>query len=87
MVMEQVRDHNIVWPEAVRMGAMIEPPLGVPDMPPVLEALAALDREIKGIIEHDLYPCSPDLPLPIAKRTKAYLSSCSDVTIDMGRVG
>jgi len=87
MVMEQVRDHNIVWPEAVRMGAMIEPPLGVPDMPPVLEALAALDREIKGIIEHDLYPCPPDLPLPIAKRTKAYLSSCSDVTIDMGRVG
>ncbi len=86
VVMEQVRDHNIIWPEAVRMGAMTEPPLGVPDMPPVLEALAALGRDIKGIIEHDLYPCSPDLPLPIAKRTKAYLSSCSNVKIDMGRV-
>jgi inosose dehydratase len=86
MVMEQIRDHNIVWPEAVRMGAMIEPPLGVPDMPPVLEALSALGREISGIIEHDLYPCPPDLPLPIAKRTKAYLSSCSSVEIDMGRV-
>jgi inosose dehydratase len=86
-VMEQVRDHNIVWPEAVRMGAMIEPPLGVPEMPPVLEALAGLGRDISGIVEHDLYPCPPDLPLPIAKRTKAYLSSCTDVTIDMGRVG
>ena len=66
------------------MGAMIEPPLGLPDMPPVLEALEGLDREIKGIIEHDLYPCAPDIPLPIAKRTKAYLSSCSPVKIDMG---
>ncbi|HET9650463.1 MAG TPA: TIM barrel protein [Microlunatus sp.] len=83
-VMEQVRDHNIVWPEAVQMGAMIEPPLGVPEMPPILQALSDLGRDISGIVEHDLYPCPPDLPLPIAKRTKAYLSSCSDVDIDLG---
>ena len=55
-------------------------------MPPVLDALAGLDREIKGIIEHDLYPCAPDVPLPIAKRTKPYLSTCSPVSIDMGAV-
>ncbi len=83
-VMEVVRDHNLVWPEAVRMGAMTEPPLGVPAMPPVLEALAGLGRDLQGIIEHDLYPCPPGLPLPIARRTKAYLSTCSDVQIDMG---
>ena len=53
-------------------------------MPPLLEAVAALDRDIEGIIEHDLYPCAPDLPLPIAKRTKAYLSSCSSATIEFG---
>ena len=86
LIVEQVLDKDISFPEAVRMGAMIEPPLGLPEMPPVLEALAGLDREIKGIIEHDLYPCPPDLPLPIAKRTKAYLSSCSNVNIDMGAV-
>ncbi len=86
LVMEQVRDKNIVWPEAVRMGAMTEPPLGVPDMPPVLEALAGLDRDIQGIIEHDLYPCPPDLPLPIARRTKAYLSTCSTVKLEMGAI-
>ncbi len=86
-VLEQVRDHDVAWPEAVRMGVMIEPPLGVPEMPPVLEALAGLGREITGIIEHDLYPCPPDLPLPIAIRTKAYLSTCSDVEIDLGRLG
>ena len=55
-IVEQVLDKDISFPEAVRMGAMIEPPLGVPDMPPVLDALSGLDRDIKGIIEHDLYP-------------------------------
>lgn len=85
-VMKIVREQNIVWPEAVRMGAMTEPPRGVPDMPPVLEALAGLDRDISGIIEHDLYPCAPEVPLPIAKRTKAYLSSCSSVSIEMGEI-
>jgi inosose dehydratase len=84
-VVAQVLDKDLSFPEAVRMGAMIEPPLGVPEMPPLLEAVSALDRDIEGIIEHDLYPCAPDLPLPIAKRTKDYLSSCSSATIEFGR--
>lgn len=84
-VIEQVLDKDLSFPEAVRMGAMIEPPLGVPEMPALLEAVSALDRDIDGIIEHDLYPCSPDLPLPIAKRTKAYLSSCSNANIEFRR--
>jgi inosose dehydratase len=84
-IVSQVLDKDISFPEAVRMGAMIEPPLGVPEMPPLLEAVSALDRDIEGIIEHDLYPCSPDLPLPIAKRTKAYLSSCSSAHIEFRR--
>lgn len=85
-VVSEVLDKDLPFPEAVRMGAMIEPPLGLPDMPPVLEALAGLGRDIQGIIEHDLYPCAPDVPLPIAKRTKTYLSSCTNVDIDMGAV-
>ena len=84
-VVAQVLDKDLSFPEAVRMGAMIEPPLGFPEMPPLLEAVAGLGRDIEGIIEHDLYPCAPDLPLPIAKRTKAYLSSCSGATIEFGR--
>jgi inosose dehydratase len=84
-IVSKVLDRDISFPEAVRMGAMIEPPLGVPEMPPLLEAVSALDRDIEGIIEHDLYPCAPDLPLPIAKRTKDYLSSCSSATIEFGR--
>ena len=83
-VVAEVLEKDLSFPEAVRMGAMIEPPYGLPEMGPVLDALSALDRDIEGIIEHDLYPCAPDVPLPIAKRTKAYLSSCSDANIDMG---
>jgi inosose dehydratase len=85
LVVSQVLDKDLSFPEAVRMGAMIEPPLGVPEMPPLLEAVSNLGRDIEGIIEHDLYPCSPDLPLPIAKRTRAYLSNCSGATIEFRR--
>jgi inosose dehydratase len=83
-IVAQVLDHDIPFPEAVRMGAMIEPPHGVPEYPPLLEALSGLGRDLSGIIEHDLYPCPPDVPLPIAKRTRTYLSSCSGVDIEMG---
>ena len=55
-IRERVIDHDVVWPEAVRMGVMTEPPLGEPEMGPVLEALAGLDRALLGIIERDLYP-------------------------------
>ena len=60
-IVAKVLDKDLPFPEAVRMGAMIEPPLGVPDMPPLLEAVAGLGRDIEGIIEHDLYPCPPDI--------------------------
>jgi inosose dehydratase len=85
-IVGRVLDQGLPFAEAVRMGAMIEPPLGLPEYPPLIDALAGLNRDIKGIIEHDLYPCAPDVPLPIAKRTKAYLSSCSGANIDMGVV-
>ena len=68
------------------MGAMTEPPLGVPAMPPVLEALAGLDRDDPGHHRTRPVPVCSEVPLPIAKRTKTYLSTCSDVKIDMGAV-
>lgn len=83
-IVAEVLDKDLSFAEAVRMGAMIEPPLGLPEMPPILDAVTDLDRELPGIIEHDLYPCAPDVPLPIARRTKTYLSSCSGAPIDFG---
>jgi inosose dehydratase len=83
-VLEKVHEQDLSFPEAVKMGAMIEPPLGIPAMGPLLDAAAGLGRDLYGIIEHDLYPCAPDVPLPIAQRTRTYLSSCSGASIQFG---
>ncbi len=75
-VVAEVNEHELGFGEAVKRGAMVEPPLGVPEMPPILDALAGLDVELFAIVEQDLYPCAPDVPLPIAERTLAYLNAC-----------
>ncbi len=77
LVMEKVRAEGLGFGEAVRLGAMCEPPQGIPAMGPILEAAAALDHvELFAIVEQDLYPCLPDVPLPIATRTLDHLRSC-----------
>ena len=75
-VIAAVHEQGIGFGEAVRMGAMCEPPTGIPDMPPILDALANLDADIFAIVEQDMYPCPADRPLPIARRTLTYLQSC-----------
>lgn len=37
---------------------------------------AAPDVDLFAIVEQDMYPCEPDRPLPIARRTRGYLRSC-----------
>jgi inosose dehydratase len=83
-VIDRVLAEDIVWPEAVRMGAMTEPPNGVPDYPPLLEAVEALGRDIFAIVEHDLYPCDPDVPRPIAERTHRYIGGCGIRSLEIG---
>jgi inosose dehydratase len=73
-VIHQVRAEGLSFAEAVRRGAMCEPPKGEPGMEALLDAVDQhLDRELFAIVEQDLYPCDPDDPLPIATRTCAYL--------------
>ena len=72
-VLAEVEAAGVGFDEAVRRGVMCEPPLGVPEFPPLLDALAALDVELFAIVEQDMYPCPPEVPLPIAERTLAYL--------------
>lgn len=80
-VLGKVQAGGLGFGEAVKLGAMCEPPLGIPDMPPILEALAALDHvELFAIVEQDLYPCAPEVPLPIATRTLDYLRSCGPLS-------
>jgi inosose dehydratase len=75
-VMATVEAEGLAFAQAVALGAMTEPPRGVPDMPPLLDELARLDVDLFAIVEQDLYPCRPDTPLPIATRTARYLGGC-----------
>lgn len=83
-IVAKVEEEDLSFPEAVKLGVMIEPPNGLPDLPPVLEAVDALGRDIYAIVEQDLYPCAPDVPLPIAQRTHTYLRSCSGASMEIG---
>jgi inosose dehydratase len=72
---------DISFSQAVRMDIMVEPPQGEPNLAEVIAAAAELlPRDVFGIVEQDMYPCPPDKPLPIAKRTYTYLQSCRGVS-------
>jgi|SRR5579871_1843086 len=75
-VIAQVDAEQLSFAEAVRRGAMCEPPAGIPDLAPLIEALRGIPTNLFAIVEQDLYPCPPDVPLPIATRTRTYLNSC-----------
>ena len=77
-------EKDIDWPEAVRMGAMTEPPNGVPAYPPLFEAIEQHGLDVFAIVEHDLYPCPPDVPFPIARRTHRYIGSCGFPSLQIG---
>jgi inosose dehydratase len=66
------------------MGAMTEPPGGVPEYPPLLAAVEELGLDVFAIVEHDLYPCAPDVPRPIAERTHRYIASCGIPSLEIG---
>jgi len=75
-VRDRVLAQGLPLSEAVKLGVMVEPPYGLPEMPPLLEALARLDRDVFCVVEQDLYPVEPDVPLPIAARTAGYYVGC-----------
>jgi len=76
VVRAKVAAEDLPFGEAVKLGAMTEPPLGIPDMPPLLAAIDRLGIDVFAIVEQDMYPCAVDAPLPIAQRTRSYLGSC-----------
>ena len=75
-VVRRVHAEQLSFADAVRLGAMVEPPTGIPAMEPLLEELGRLDADLFAIVEQDMYPCEPDYPLPVATRTRTYLNSC-----------
>jgi inosose dehydratase len=75
VVRERVRAEKLSLAEAVPLGIMVEPPYGEPDLPSLLDALAALDRDIFTVIEQDLYPVAPHIPLAIQARAAGYFTA------------
>lgn len=83
-IVARVEAEDLPFPDAVKLGVMCEPPLGVPDMGEVLQAAGELGRDLYAIVEQDMYPCAPETPLPIAQRTYTYLRSCGGSWVDFG---
>lgn len=75
-VQAKVIADDLPFGEAVKLGAMTEPPRGIPEMPPLLAEIEKLGIDVFAIVEQDMYPCDADAPLPIAQRTRKYLGSC-----------
>ncbi|MFJ4803894.1 sugar phosphate isomerase/epimerase family protein [Streptomyces murinus] len=75
-VLAEVVARGLPFGPAVAGGVFREPPHGVPELGPVLEAAQKLGVDLFAIVEQDMYPCEPDKPLPIAERTRRFLRSC-----------
>jgi inosose dehydratase len=72
-VRQKVEAENIPFAQAVTMGMFCEPAYGVIDYPALRDVLVEVDYQGWAIVEQDMYPAPVDKPLPIAKRTRAYL--------------
>ena len=76
-ILADVLKNDIDFVTAVNRGIMIEPPYGTPDYAPILEAITEANPGCFAVVEQDLYPvASFDVPLPIAKRTLAHITTC-----------
>ncbi|MCI2266597.1 sugar phosphate isomerase/epimerase [Sediminivirga luteola] len=59
---------------------MVEPPAGIPEFGPIIEAVAAIDPDIFAIVEQDMPGVDIDVPLKIATRTREHIFGCSPLT-------
>ena len=75
-VMAVVSEQDLAFAPAVGLGVTCEPPNGVPTLDSLAEAFTKLPDDVFVIVEQDMYPCPPDKPLPIARRTQQFLRSC-----------
>lgn len=71
--LQEAHAQDLSFPKAVAAGVFCEPQDGVIDFPAFQRLLDSLGFSGYAIVEHDLYPCAFDVPLPIAQRTRAYL--------------
>jgi inosose dehydratase len=56
---------------------MVEPPHGIPELAPIIEAVASIDPDIFAIVEQDMPGCELGRPFPVARRTREHIFSCT----------
>ena len=71
---ERVARDGLSFTAAVAAGVFVEPSLGSVDFERLRDLMAAAGYDGYAIVEQDMYPAEFDRPLPIAKRTHAYLT-------------
>ncbi|HKT57456.1 MAG TPA: sugar phosphate isomerase/epimerase [Microbacterium sp.] len=59
---------------------MVEPPAGIPDFAPIIEAVSSIDPDIFAIVEQDMPGVDIDLPAGIATRTREHIFGCTPLT-------
>lgn len=74
-VQRRVNAQKIPFAAAVPMGIFCEPSVGAVDFKAFRDVLQEVHYQGYAIVEQDMYPTDFDKPLPIAKRTRAYLAS------------
>ncbi len=72
-VQKWVEAEGIPFAEAVKRDMFVEPSKGAVDFLAFRDLLQEIDYNGYAIVEQDMYPAPFDKPLPIAKRTRAYL--------------
>ena len=70
---KKVQAEHIPFAIAVAMAMFCEPSKGVIDFLALRDVLREIDYNGWATVEQDMYPTTFDKPLPIAKRTRAYL--------------
>jgi inosose dehydratase len=72
-MLDTVRRENLSWGAAVARGVTEEPARGAVDFEGLAAALKDTGYRGYAIVEQDMFPCDPAVPLPLARRTIAYL--------------
>lgn len=70
---DKVMKENIPFAKAVAQGVFVEPSKGAVDFVKFRDVLREVDYVGYAMVEQDMFPAPFDKPLPIAKRTRAYL--------------
>jgi inosose dehydratase len=71
---DRVAREGMSFAAGVAAGVFVEPSLGSIDFEELRDRMADVGYTGYAIVEQDMYPAEFDRPLPIAKRTHAYLS-------------